>query len=455
MQDPESRPSWTAPYRLAVAFRLLRARRVNLISIVGVMLGVAAIIVVMAVMDGFQRELRSMIRGTLSDLIVELDPSRLGAYSELKSAVEGVKGVEAAALQRQAFGVVSTPTRDSDGGRQNYLPLRVVGIDPAEEGRVSSILSYVRTPEGQSREDPFRIDTGDFIPEELPRVLISEWLAKRVGLSRFPLEMGDRFTLITIEQYEEEGRTAFRTHDVDAIVARVYSSGNSEYDKLHLYADARGSGQSLFGSSEGIIAELRVKLHDFAQAPDLVEDLARAIAPYDPEIAGYPRAHIETWEERQHNLLLAVNNEKFLLAFVLFFIVLVACFTIFATLTMTVVEKTRDIGVLRALGATPAGICSIFMLNGALVGMIGAGLGYGAGLVVAANVNPIREFLRANFGWDIFPSDIYLFDTIPSYIDHSAALAFAIGAAASALVFAIIPAVRAARLRPVSALRYE
>ncbi len=455
MPDPASRPSWTAPYRLAVAFRLLRARRVNLISMVGVMLGVAAIIVVMAVMDGFQRELRAMIRGTLSDLIVELDPQRLGDYAELRRAVEGVEGVEAAALQRQAFGLVSTPTRDSDGGRQNFIPLRVVGIDPAEEGRVSSILAYVDTPEGQSREDPFRIETDEFIPEELPRVLISEWLAKRVGLSRFPLGMGDRFTLITIEQFEENGEVAFRTHDVDAIVARVYSSGNSEYDKLHLYADARGSGQSLFAAPEGIIAELRVKLRDFADAKNMVERLGRALAPFDPEFAGYPRAHIETWEERQHNLLLAVNNEKFLLAFVLFFIVLVACFTIFATLTMTVVEKTRDIGVLRALGATPGGILSIFMLNGALVGTIGAGLGYGLGLVVAANVNPIREFLRGNFGWDIFPSDIYLFDRIPAYIDHRAALAFAVGAAASALLFAIIPAVRAARLRPVNALRYE
>ena len=111
--------------------------------------------------------------------------------------------------------------------------------------------------------------------------------------------------------------------------------------------------------------------------------------------------------------------------------------------------------MLRALGATPDGILSIFILNGTLVGLVGAAAGYGLGLYVAGRVNPIREFLRDTFGWDIFPPDIYAFDYIPTHVDHGAAALFAAGAAAAALVFAIVPAVRAARLRPVSALRYE
>jgi lipoprotein-releasing system permease protein len=185
------------------------------------------------------------------------------------------------------------------------------------------------------------------------------------------------------------------------------------------------------------------------------EPIARVLGEYDETIALDPTGTIQSWEDRQRSLLRAVQNEKFLLGFVLFFIVLVACFTIFATLTMTVVEKTREIGVLRALGATPGGILAIFMINGTLVGAFGAGLGYVGGIYVSNHVNGIRNFLREQFGWDIFPPDIYLFDEIPTYIDHAAGAQFAAAAALSALVFAIIPAFRASRLRPVKALRYE
>jgi lipoprotein-releasing system permease protein len=183
--------------------------------------------------------------------------------------------------------------------------------------------------------------------------------------------------------------------------------------------------------------------------------VANALAPFDRDIADYPAWRVQTWEQRQNNLLRAVNNEKFLLAFVLFFIVFVACFGIFATLTMTVAEKTRDIGVLRALGATPGGILSIFVLNGTLVGLIGTLCGYGAGILVANNVNVIRAFLKDTFGWDIFPPEIYLFDDIPTHVDHRAALMFALSTLCCAFVFAFIPAYRASRLRPVRALRYE
>jgi lipoprotein-releasing system permease protein len=286
----------------------------------------------------------------------------------------------------------------------------------------------------------------------MPRLAISAWTAKRLHK-----EVGDRFSLITFEEVEQDGARQFRASSRWVVVSRIYSSGNSEFDKLHVYADARAgsSGEVFFRTPDATIAELRVKVRDYRHAAALREPIANAVGRYDPNVFDAPHWYVETWEERQANLLRAVNNEKFLLAFVLFFIVVVACFTIFATLTMTVVEKTRDIGVLRALGATPGGILSIFMLNGTLVGTLGAGLGYALGMLVAVNVNPIRIFLRATFGWEIFPPDIYLFENIPTHIDHAAVLKFAVGACASALVFAIIPAVRAARLRPVRALRYE
>lgn len=443
-------PAWTAPYRLAVALRLLRARKINLISIVGVMLGVGSIIVVMSVMDGFQVELRDMIRGTLSDMIVQFDSNLVPRVDEVRGAVEEVPGVEAAALQIHTMGVIPVKHRGIDGGGQTHMAVRIVGIRPEEEGRVSKVLTHMEPVEGQPA-DPFAM-ADEFVPEDMPRVVISRWTAKRLHK-----EVGDRISLITFEEVEHDGERQFRAPSRWVVVSRIYSSGNAEFDKLHMYADARAgsSGDVFFRTPGATIAELRVRIRDYRHAEALRDPLAVAVGRYDMNVLDAPHYYVETWEERQSNLLRAVNNEKFLLAFVLFFIVVVACFTIFATLTMTVAEKTRDIGVLRALGATPGGILSIFMINGTLVGMLGAGLGYALGMLVAHNVNPIRLFLRESFGWEIFPPDIYLFENIPTHIDHAAALPFAVGACAWALVFAVIPAVRAARLRPVRALRYE
>jgi len=454
MSESSQTPSWTSPYRFTIALRLLRARKINLISIVGVMLGVASIIVVLAVMDGFQHELRAMIRGTLSDLIVELDPGVDTSYREIKEGLEKIDGVEAVTLQKHAFGLIPALTRGSDGARQNYIPTRIIGILPSDEKRVSHVMDSMQAAPGQP-DDPFDLDVADFIPDEMPRVVVSRWIARRIG-GGLALTLGERFNIITFEEVQEEGGSRYVAIDRDVVISRIYKSGSSEYDKLHIYVDLAQTRSVFFSQPDSTISELRVRLHDDAHPPEARENVARAMEPFDPSFAGIdPRYRIETWEERQRNLLLAVNNEKFLLAFVLFFIVLVACFSIFATLTMTVVEKTREIGVLRALGATPTGILSIFLINGTLVGTLGAALGYGAGLYVAGNVNVIRDFLREHFGWDIFPGDIYLFDEIPTYIDHTAAAYFALGAAVSAMIFAIIPAVRAARLRPVKALRYE
>lgn len=451
-------PSATSPYRFVVALRLLRARRINLISILGVMVGVASIIVVLAVMDGFRLELRAIIRGTLSDLIVELNPGAQAEFRRIQEAVEAVPGVRACALQQQTGAIVRARIRDVDGSRKNTIPFVIVGVLPDAEARVSDFFRYVRPAPGQP-EDPFEVvpPDGEFVQDETPRVVVSSWLAGRIGgaLHGEPLRPGDRFVLLTPTVVDEEGGTEIRGNSREVVVSRVYDSHNSEYDRMHVYTSLQGPGNRFFPADGEVITELRVKLEDYTRAGALRAAVARAVAPFDPGVARDPEARVQTWEERQATLLRAVNNEKFILAFVLFFIVLVACFTIFATLTMTVVEKTRDIGVLRALGATPDGILSIFVLNGTFVGVLGAAAGYGLGLFVAARVNPIREFLRDAFGWDIFPPDIYAFDYIPTYVDHGAAGLFAAGAAAAALVFAIIPAVRAARLRPVSALRYE
>jgi lipoprotein-releasing system permease protein len=459
-----------------MALRLLRARWINLISIVGVMLGVGSIIVVLSVMDGFQRDLKTMIRGTLSDVLVEIEPGAAASYSKIKADLEKIPGVEAVTLQRHTFGALPASRRDSMGSRNNYIPVKVSGLVPEDEKHVSQVLEFmqilpesreyfeelgVEPPESAepTPEDPFELvltENDPIIPEEWPRVAISEYLAHRLGTGWRPLRPKQEFDLISFEEVvDDDGKRTYRPQTRKVVIARVFKSGNSEFDRGNIYVDLRSSGKIFFKNPEGTVCEFRMRLGEGIELRDMREPIARVLGPYDENIALDPNGTIQSWEDRQRSLLRAVQNEKFLLGFVLFFIVLVACFTIFATLTMTVVEKTREIGVLRALGATPGGILAVFMLNGTLVGTFGAVLGYIGGIYVSNNVNPIREFLRDKFGWDIFPADIYLFDEIPTYIDHVAGAQFAVAAAISALVFAIIPAFRASRLRPVKALRYE
>ena len=470
------RPPATAPYRLIMALRLLRARWINIISIIGVMLGVASIIVVLSVMDGFQRDLKTMIRGTLSDVLVEIRPSAAAKYREIQQQLEQIPGIEAVTLQRHTFGALPASRRDSMGSRENYIPVKVSGLVWNDEARVSSVMNYMEPlpdsaedfeKEGMSPpkdanktpENPFELVLSEFdplIPDEWPRVAISRYLAQRLGTAWRSLKPNQEFDLISFEEtINDEGKRVFQANSRKVVVSRIFKSGNSEFDSSNIYVDLRGSGKAFFANPEGTICEFRMRLSEGKTVTEMRDPIARVLGPYDENVALDPIGTIQTWEDRQRPLLRAVQNEKFLLGFVLFFIVLVACFTIFATLTMTVVEKTREIGVLRALGATPGGVLAIFMLNGTLVGTFGAVLGYASGIYVANNVNPIRNFLREKFGWDIFPADIYLFDEIPTYIDHAAGAQFAIAAAVSALVFAIIPAFRASRLRPVKALRYE
>jgi len=470
------RPPATAPYRLVMAMRLLRARWINIISILGVMLGVASIIVVLSVMDGFQRDLKAMIRGTLSDVLVEIRPSAAASYETIKAQLEAVPGIEAATLQRHTFGALPASRRDDMGSRNNYIPVKVSGLVPEDERHVSKVLDYMlRLPDSvedyesmgvdpppdakPTPADPFELvltEEDPLIPDEWPRVAISEYLSYRLGTGWRPLRPKQEFDLISFEEFEDDqGRRTYRPATRKVVISRIFKSGNSEFDRGNIYVDLRGSGKIFFRNPEGTVCEFRMRLSPGVELDEVREPIARVLGAYDENIALDPTGTIQSWEDRQRPLLRAVQNEKFLLGFVLFFIVLVACFTIFATLTMTVVEKTREIGVLRALGATPGGILAVFMLNGTLVGVLGAVLGYGSGIYVANHVNLIREILRDRFGWDIFPEDIYLFDKIPTYIDHVAGAQFALAAALSALVFAIIPAFRASRLQPVKALRYE
>jgi lipoprotein-releasing system permease protein len=164
---------------------------------------------------------------------------------------------------------------------------------------------------------------------------------------------------------------------------------------------------------------------------------------------------VQTWEEKQGAVLAAIRVEKGILNILLFLIIAVAGFGILAIFSMIVVEKTRDIGILKSLGASNMGVLQIFLTYGLLLGMIGAGIGTLMGLAITVNINEIEQFLARSTGQDIFPRDVYYFDRIPTEIQPMAIALVNLGSVGIAVLFSILPALRAAFLHPVRALRFE
>jgi lipoprotein-releasing system permease protein len=192
---------------------------------------------------------------------------------------------------------------------------------------------------------------------------------------------------------------------------------------------------------------LQIKLKNPDDAKEVVEHL-QALFPKE-------LYQVATWQDKQGPLLGAIAIEKGLLNILLFLIVAVAGFGILAIFTMIVAEKTRDIGILKALGASSGGVMNIFLGYGLLLGLLGAALGSALGLELTWHINDIEKVLSHYIGTDIFPRDIYYFDKIPTFIQPWSVGVINGGAVAIAVLFSVLPALRAAWLHPVRALRYE
>jgi lipoprotein-releasing system permease protein len=193
---------------------------------------------------------------------------------------------------------------------------------------------------------------------------------------------------------------------------------------------------------------IQVRLKDYDRDNDEVVKRLRALFANAP-------VEVQTWEHKQGPLLAAIGIEKGILNVLLFLIIAVAGFGILAIFSMIVVEKTRDIGILKALGASNGGVLEVFLGYGLLLGLVGAFLGSSLGLLITTNINGIEQFLTRMTGKEIFPRNVYYFKEIPTYVQPFGVLLINLGAVGIAVLFSILPAMRAALLHPVRALRYE
>jgi lipoprotein-releasing system permease protein len=458
-------------YRWFLSLRYLRARKTNLIGIGGIFVGVGALILILSIMTGFLEETRRSVRGSLSDILVMprfgWDPTRPVPTepSKLLAELRADPRVEAAAPHLVWYCMVAKEGENSgnflhilsDSQRGNVGAVQLVGVDIPDEFAATEFKTALeRVPMRGSKVDdpanPFAVpEKFDATPFE-KGVVLGEKLYYNLGLRR-----GDRVTIVSF--VEDPGRTdRFLTPSRTYVVVGTFRSKENEMDMERIYLER--SELSSFLSLPVQFSEVLVKVKDFERDGEALRDdlglrlaeqgLTTGLLDVDGRFV-----EVRTWQEFRGVLLGAIENERVLMAIMLSLVLLVAGFTVFAILSMMVTEKRRDIGILTALGATPRGVMTSFLMIAFWDALIGAVLGAFFGTWGALKIDAVERWLSATFGVQIFNRDVYLFDTIPSVVEVLPVTLIVLGAFLCAILFAALPAWRAAKLDPLEALRHE
>jgi lipoprotein-releasing system permease protein len=539
-------------YKLLLCWRYLRTRYIALASVVSVTLGVATMIVVNSVMEGFTHEMQSRIHDILSDVVFE--SHSLEGFPDPQGKMDQIRQVAGEYIAGMTPTVVIPAMLVFEiQGRWITRQVNFIGVDEETHGQVSDFNHYLQHPENR-KQLSFELREGgyDTIDHQgsaksrpRDRMEIAGWEYRRIQ-SRFksnpqpqmpaspagelaaePLRsepppeevehegwLYRRMDPVAQQQAESPneveprnavnpfapaGRAAefdpardahtgivmgialasFRARDGsdhflvlpgDDVKVTVptagtppkavsetftivdfYESKMSEYDANFVFVPIRKL-QEMRGMIDpqtgiGNVTSIQIKLHNDVDG-QRVRDLLQAAFP--PELFG-----IQTWRDKQGPLLAAVQMESAILNVLLFMIIAVAGFGILAIFFMIVVEKTRDIGILKSLGAPSRGIMGIFLAYGLSLGIVGSGVGMVIGLLFVANINTIADALAWVTGQQVFDPSIYYFQQIPTIVQPFTVSWIVAGAMAIAVVASILPARRAARLHPVEALRYE
>lgn len=414
-----------SPYELAVGLRYTRARKgsgrnafisfIALISMAGIALGVAALIVVLSVMNGFQQELRNRILSVASHVEVRGIPE-IADWKTVAQRARANPHVQAAAPYVLGQGMLSV-------GEVNRGVL-VRGVDPALEDTVADIGQHMRAGA-----------LTDLEPGEFGIVLGSE-IARALGV-----RLGDPVVLITPQGTVTPAGTLPRVRTFH--VVGVFEIGMFEFDSglalVHL-EDARRLYRM-----EGV-SGVRLKLDDLFAAPQVSRDLARTL-----DIDG----EVRDWTQSHSNFFRAVAIEKRVMFIILTLIVAVAAFNIVSAQVMVVTDKQADIAILRTLGAAPSSILAIFVIQGALIGIIGTLIGVAGGVALAANIDVVVPAIERTLGIQFLDKSVYYISELPSDLQASDVTTIALIALVLALVATLYPAWKAARVNPAAALRYE
>ena len=419
------------PFELLLALRYLRPKRtfvsvITLISVLGVSLGVAVLIIVISVMSGFDQQLREKILGFNTHLKVFRPGQTLKDCTRVASVVASNRNVKAVAPL--VIEQVLLETEPQSGQGQVSAPW-VRGIQPALETNISIL--------------PKSIISGDFDVNDRGLIIGAEF-ARNLNL-----RVGDRVSIYSpsdLRKWREsagkEGAKVPVPPEYD--VRGIFDVGYYEYN-LNFVVTSLRDAQDLYDLGQSVHG-LVVMLDDPYRAPAVQRELENRLG------SGF---RVTTWMEENSNLLNALVVEKNVQFYLLFFIMIVAALCILSALITFVVQKTREIGMLKALGATDLQVAGLFLSQGAMVGALGDLAGYGLGMLALSYRNEFLHFLDRVFGFQLFPPSIYGFTDLPALIDGKDILLICGSAWLVCILGGVIPAWRAGRLKPVEALRYE
>jgi lipoprotein-releasing system permease protein len=412
------------PYELFVGLRYTRAKRrnhfisfISLTSMLGIALGVAALITVLSVMNGFQNELRTRILGVVSHVQISGAGDVLADWQAVAALAASNPRVIAAAPYVNVQGMLTF-----DGAVRGAV---IRGILPEREDRVAEIGRHMKAGTLSSLK-----------PGEFGIVLGSE-LARALAAIE-----GDKLTLIAPQGQVTPAGIVPRLKQFR--VVGIFEMGMFEYDSglalIHL-EDA----QKLY-RMEDRVSGVRLKLHE------LFESRQVAMALLDKLGAN---VYVSDWTRSHANFFRAVQMEKNVMFIILLLIVAVAAFNIVSTLVMAVTDKQPDIAILRTLGAAPSGIMAVFIVQGALIGVIGTLIGVAGGVLLALNIDVVVPFIESLFGVHFLAKDVYYISDLPSDLRGSDVILIALVSFALSLLATLYPSWRASRVNPAEALRYE
>ncbi|MBL1261154.1 MAG: lipoprotein-releasing ABC transporter permease subunit [Thiotrichaceae bacterium] len=412
------------PLEIFIGLRYTRAKRrnhfisfISLISMLGIALGVTVLITVISVMNGFEKELRERILGVVSHATVQAVGKPLQEWQQVGDLVRQYEGVTGIAPFIHAEGMLS------QGAIVSGTLIR--GILPSQEGEVSQL------------GDKMLAGTLDNLQAGEFGIILGKDLALSMRAG-----MGDRVTLITPQASVTAVGVLPRLKRFT--VVGVFEIGMYEYDSalalLHIEDASR-----LFRLDGGVTG-VRIKMDDMFAAPKLTRQLLNELP------IGYSASD---WTRQHANFFRAVQMEKTVMFVILFLIVAVAAFNIVSTLVMMVTDKESDIAILRTLGASPGSIMGIFIVQGALIGVIGTLLGTIGGVVLALNVETLVPAIEKLFSIQFLAAEVYYISDLPSDMRIADVIQISSVALTISFIATLYPAWRASRTQPAEALRYE
>jgi lipoprotein-releasing system permease protein len=406
------------PYQLFIAIRYLKSKKrhkgisVNaLISIGGVAVGVMALLVVLSVMSGFHEDLQRKILGVSAHVVVLDYRGKISGYNDVIKKLEGEEDVLSAAP------FVLGQAMASYGKKAHGVFLR--GIKPEKEAKTTEILNFIKegNPENLSPKNG------------IPGIILGRELASSLGVFT-----GD--TINIVSPFGEIGPLGMLPKIKPFRVVAIFEVGMFEYDSNLVLTDIRPA-QEFLGMGDDITG-IELRLKNIYKASSLREKLLKKL--------GFP-LYARDWMQMHKNLFSALKLEKFAMFVILILIILVASFNIISTLIMNVIEKTREIAILKAMGATNRGIMTIFILQGLFIGIVGTIIGVSSGYLLN-NLLDKYQIIK-------LPADVYYLSHLPVKMKLFDFLTVSLSAIIISFLATLYPARQAAKLNPVEPLRYE